>query len=94
MSISEFNYIESGLWFLIALGLAIKTLAKGKSDAHFKISIIATIAFVVFGVSDIIEAQTGAWWRPFSLLALKASCIVTFIFCFIKYKKLESSKKT
>lgn len=94
MDIAEFNYIESALWFTIALGLLVQSFKLGKSDAYFKICIIASVAFVAFGVSDIIEAQTGAWWRPFSLLVLKASCVLTFVLCFIKYKKLESAKKT
>ena len=94
MTIAEFNYIESVLWFVIAFGLTIKALAIGKSDAYFKISIITSIAFVVFGISDIIEAQTGAWWRPFSLLTLKAACVITFTLCYLQYRYLKNNKKT
>ncbi len=94
MDIAEFNYIESVLWFIIAMGLLVHSFKLGKSDAYFKICLIASVAFVAFGVSDIIEAQTGAWWRPFSLLVLKASCVVTFVLCFFKYKKLQGAKKT
>lgn len=94
MNIAEFNYIESILWFIIALGLLIKSFKLGKSDTYFKICLIASIAFVAFGISDIIEAQTGAWWRPFSLLALKVSCVVTFVLCFIQFKKLQGATKT
>jgi vacuolar-type H+-ATPase subunit I/STV1 len=94
MDIAEFNYIESVLWFIIAIGLLVYSFKLGKSDASFKICLIASVAFVAFGVSDIIEAQTGAWWRPFSLLVLKAICVVTFVLCFFKYKKLQGAKKT
>ena len=94
MDIAEFNYIESVLWFIIAIGLLVHSLKLGKSDASFKICLISSGAFVAFGVSDIIEAQTGAWWRPFSLLVLKAICVVTFVLCFFKYKKLQGAKKT
>lgn len=33
---------------------------------------------MAFGVSDIIELQTGAWWRPWWLLLLKAACLLSF----------------
>mgnify|MGYP000510082498 CR=1 FL=1 len=94
MDIAEFNYIESVLWFIIAIGLLVHSFKLEKSDASFKICLIASVAFVAFGVSDIIEAQTGAWWRPFSLLVLKVICVVTFVLCFFKYKKLQGAKKT
>ncbi|MEI8645395.1 hypothetical protein P4S60_07230 [Pseudoalteromonas sp. Hal040] len=94
MDIAEFNYAESLFWFIIALCLLVHAFKLGKSDANFRTSLIASIAFVAFGVSDIIEAQTGAWWRPFSLLVFKIGCIVAFLVCFIKYKKIESNRKT
>ena len=94
MDIADFNYIESILWFIVALGLVIKYFQIGKSNTYFKISLIASVAFVAFGVSDIIEAQTGAWWRPWGLLVLKSLCVVTFVWYFFQYKKQQGSKKT
>ncbi|ESP91451.1 hypothetical protein N483_18100 [Pseudoalteromonas luteoviolacea NCIMB 1944] len=94
MTIAEFNYIESMLWFAMALTLIINLLLKGHKDAYFTVSIIASLAFIAFGISDIIEASTGAWWRPFSLLALKAVCVVSFIGCFVKYRKIKSAIHT
>ena len=94
MNAAEFNYIESGLWFLLALILTINALTKGKLNPYFKIKIISAIAFFAFGISDIIEAQTGAWWWPFSLFLLKAICVITFVICFFKYKKIERSIKS
>ena len=92
MNIADFNYIESILWFTIALGLLVNSFKIGKLSAYFNICIIAFVAFAIFGISDIIEAQTGAWWRPLGLLVLKVSCVVTFVFCFVKCKKLENPK--
>lgn len=31
---------------------------------------------LLFAVSDAIEVQTGAWWRPPSLLVFKAVCVL------------------
>lgn len=62
MNISESNYIEAGLWFSIALCLGINVFIKGRTDVYFKVLIMASFTFTAFGISDLIEAQTGAWW--------------------------------
>jgi hypothetical protein len=36
---------------------------------------------LLFGVSDVIEIQTGAWWRPVGLLMLKAFCVCGLLVC-------------
>jgi hypothetical protein len=89
MNIAEiFNYFESGLWFSIAL---IVFLRRQNPNVELKkLAIIVSISFAFFGVSDVIEASTGAWWRPLWLLALKALCICSFIYCWIKYKNCSS----
>ena len=61
---------------------------KRRDSCWLKLLIIAAVAFVVFGVSDIIEAETGAWWKPIELLVLKAACVLTFIWCYLEGKKL------
>jgi hypothetical protein len=34
------------------------------------------LAFVLFGISDLIEIRTGAWWRPTWLLVWKGICLI------------------
>jgi hypothetical protein len=36
---------------------------------------------VLFGISDLIEIFTGAWWRPWPLLMLKGCCLAGFLWC-------------
>lgn len=36
------------------------------------------LAFLAFGISDLVEEGTGAWWRPLWLLLLKSGCIAVF----------------
>ena len=93
MTIGEFNYIESGIWFVISIGLTIDAYRRGKNDDHFNITVIASFAFVAFGISELIEAQTGAWWRPLSLLVFKGACVFTFVVCFYKYRKITATNK-
>jgi hypothetical protein len=45
------------------------------------------IAFTlaVFGGSDLVEARTGAWWRPWWLFVWKAACVLVLLLGFIRY---------
>ncbi len=49
------------------------------------------ITLFLFGISDIIEVQTGACFKPFGLFLLKAGCIASMIFFFSKYYIKKSS---
>jgi hypothetical protein len=37
------------------------------------------LLFAFFGLSDLVEVTTGAWWRPWWLLAWKAACLLGLI---------------
>ncbi|MDP5136293.1 hypothetical protein ORJ04_10065 [Rheinheimera baltica] len=90
MTIETFNHIEAGLWFIIGLGMLIAAFIRRRDNRWLTLFLVATVAFTLFGVSDIIEAETGAWWKPLELLALKAACVLTFIWCYLKGKKLSA----
>ena len=70
------NRIEAALWMLIALAMTIAAVRR----AHVRFEcVIGAIAFALFGVSDLVEATTGAWWRPWWLFAWKAACVLAFL---------------
>ena len=69
------NYIEAGLWTVIGIGLILHALLKRGGAT----SVVAATAFLLFGLSDVIETRTGAWWRPWWLLVMKGSCILVFV---------------
>lgn len=71
------NWIEAGLWGVIALWFAIAAFRASTRAIRIRCA-NAAMAFAAFGISDIIESQTGAWWRPWWLLLLKAACIAVF----------------
>ena len=60
-----FNQCEAVLWFLVAAVFAVTAARQWQRrtpvPVYHRISIVA---FVFFGVSDIIESHTGAWWEP------------------------------
>jgi len=51
---------------------------------------ISGVICVLFGVSDLIEARTGAWWRPWWLCCWKAVCLTGMVACFLKYNRDRS----
>ncbi len=77
------NHIEAGLWIIVGLAFAGYGLAKPQSRIR---TFCAALAFVLFGVTDIVEAQTGAWWRPWWLLGWKAVCILAMSVLFVRHK--------
>jgi len=79
----NWNHIEAVWWFIVAAYFFCKSYSSPPDKR--KIGYTAAIAFLFFGISDIIEAHTGAWWQPWQLLALKASCLAVFAVCIILY---------
>jgi hypothetical protein len=81
------NLIEAGLWAVIAVMIGVR--AAFERPRIRQLFVILAVAFAAFGLSDIVEARTGAWWRPWWLFAWKAGCVLTFALCFWKYYSLR-----
>jgi len=93
MLVETFNLYEAILWFVIAVVL-FATAIFDKSKSLYKTNLYVSAAlFFAFGISDLIEIQTGAWWHPIGLLVLKGACIVGLVFCFIKYLQIQKNNK-
>jgi hypothetical protein len=68
------NYVEAGVWGVIALvftGYALRGRGMVRTRCWQ-----AAVAFLAFGLSDVVEVQTGAWWKPWWLLVWKGACIL------------------
>ena len=77
------NYLEALIWFLFAIGFAVNAR---KTSGKTRINrLITTLNFLLFGGSDIVEVQTGAWWSPWWLFVWKASCVVSMVILFWVY---------
>lgn len=72
-----FNLVEAIWWMAVAL--IVGTGRLNVPELHGWPKWLLVVALFLFGVSDLIEFRTGAWWRPVSLLALKTGCIAAFI---------------
>jgi len=82
-----FNQFEAGLWILFALGFAIGALSV--TGAKRRLALITATALLAFGLSDIVESQTGTWWTPWWLLVLKVACVITFVYAYLGYRRLQ-----
>lgn len=68
-----FNYVEAVLWVGISLVFLFRIFREDKAPRGLYVVLI--IGFFAFGISDLVEVQSGAWWRPWWLLLWKAACI-------------------
>jgi hypothetical protein len=66
------NRIEAGLWFVVALILLLALRRRLSS----RLLALLVIALIAFGISDLVETRTGAWYRPWWLLLWKGVCVV------------------
>ncbi len=82
-----YNYIEGVVWQIIAMATLLLFYRKSIPDA-----LLLMVSFIIFGISDFIEVQTGAWWRPWWLLVMKGLCLVGIAFAIYRLKKQNSGK--
>ncbi len=71
-----FNFFEGILWTVIGIAFAWRSL---RNTIYRRLQIGASVSFLLFGVSDFIEMRTGAWYTPWTLFALKAVCVLSFL---------------
>jgi glycerol-3-phosphate acyltransferase PlsY len=74
-----FNVVEAGIWFALATWFLF--LAVRRKTSLKRSFLVFALTLFVFGISDIIETQTGAWYKPFGLFLLKAVCVMLIAGC-------------
>lgn len=79
MSLAIFNACEALFWAGLA-GFVAWRYRHAERPVR-RLSRVATVFLVLFAGSDVIEIQTGAWWRPIWLLLLKALCLCGLLAC-------------
>ncbi|MBS0264355.1 MAG: hypothetical protein JSS02_20630 [Planctomycetes bacterium] len=76
-----FNCCEAMLWMAFAVVVAVRFHHSAGNVP--RTARIMAVFFVLFAISDLVEMQTGAWWRPLGLLLLKGVCLIGLILCFL-----------
>ena len=77
------NYIEAGLWVALGFGAGVQAVRFG--GAVRRDLLVLAIALIAFGFSDLVETRTGAWWRPWWLLAWKSACVGVMLWLLARY---------
>jgi hypothetical protein len=77
-----FNRIEAGFWFAIAAALPF--LVRASSPRQRISVIVASLGFVIFGITDILEAPTHGE-APGWLWLMKISCAAFLLACRFSY---------
>lgn len=76
------NFVEAALWTAMGVGCAAASRKKAPANRNL---FIAAITLLIFGASDVIEAFTGAWWRPWWLLVWKVLCVLVLVILVREY---------
>lgn len=84
------NYWEAGFWGAIALGFAVAAIRR-RGNLR-RLLLIAALTLAAFGGSDLVEVRTGAWWRPWWLLAWKALCVAAMLWLYCAYQRTRVSR--
>lgn len=77
--VDAINALEIVWW--IGCGALVLTKSLRANHPHRQRGLLAAITLILFGLSDAVELQTGAWWKPWWLLLWKATCVVVLIGC-------------
>ncbi|MCA8996952.1 MAG: hypothetical protein KDA80_08200 [Planctomycetaceae bacterium] len=67
-----FNACEGILWIALALIFGCGRITGLRPPLRIQFA----VSLLLFSLSEWIEIQTGAWWRPWWLAFLKGTCIV------------------
>lgn len=78
-----YNIGEAAVWFLIATLLVIFYHRRLPQPWRW----LLPLSFALFGVSDVIELDTGAWWRPWWLGVGKAACVLVFLLALLAHRR-------
>jgi hypothetical protein len=73
MDLFTWNLIEAGFW--LSMAVLVGGLAPRQATGQRTQAVRAAIWLAVFGLSDVAEAFTGAWWQPWWLMVIKMTCL-------------------
>ena len=79
------NAFEVVWW--IGCGVVVFAKSLRAEPPHRGRGLLSAVTLVLFGLSDVVELQTGAWWRPWWLLVWKALCIAILVMCAVIHSK-------
>jgi hypothetical protein len=84
-----FNFGEALWWMALAAVL----LFRARIPSRSRMSALAASAwFFLFGISDLIEIHTRAWFRPWPLLLFKTACVLALVLLLFRCLRQQKSR--
>ena len=80
------NRVEAGLWIVIGAAFLVGAMRRPDRRRNY---LILALAFVAFGISDLVEIRYGQWWDPLWLLAWKGGCVLVFLVSLVRYIRYQ-----
>jgi hypothetical protein len=80
-----FNYGEAVVW--VIAGIYVFWTSRRQTVVPRTVGSVASIAFLAFGISDLVETRTGTWYDPWWLFAWKLACILILLSCLAVYAR-------
>ena len=68
------------VWWIVC-GVVVFAKSRRAESPQRGRGLLSAVALVLFGLSDVVELQTGAWWKPWWLAVWKGLCIAILITC-------------
>ena len=84
---SVFNFFEALFWIAIAAGFGVTYWRKRQNG---DLMLAAGLLLFEFGLSDFVEMQTGAWYRPWWLCLWKTATVIALLALFVLFRKRRS----
>jgi hypothetical protein len=75
-----FNIAEAAVW--VVIGAALVIWSRTFAARQRRVGLVAGVTFIAFAATDVVEVQTGAWYRPWWLFVGKAACLVVLGTCY------------
>ena len=80
------NLAEAILWLSLGAFLLTRVLRR-RTDTP-RLAIFSAVILMFFGLSDLVEMKTGAWWDPWWLFLWKALCVAGLAAAGLLYLRL------
>lgn len=85
------NTLEALLWWTLAAVLLFA--ARSRPSWPRSTLRLTVLTLIAFGLSDLVETQTGAWYHPWWLLLWKSTCVALLLYSALKlYQAREKSR--
>ena len=84
---SVFNFFEALFWIAIATGFGVTYWRKRHNG---DLMLAAGLLLFEFGLSDFVEMQTGAWYRPWWLCVWKIATVIALLVLFGLFRRRRS----